>query len=170
MRKLNTTSARYLTLIVLLAVLSLLLGSARVEVAAQGPWIQNPDNGHYYRLTQATSWTEAEAQAIAWGGHLATLDNPEEEAWVEQTFGETEHFWIGFNDIGEEGVWVWSSGRPVVYTNWAPGEPNNTVDEDAAVINWMGNYWNDIHVGEVFRGVAETNNLIFLPIVLKRSS
>lgn len=31
--------------------------------------------------------------------------------------------WIGLNDVEREGTFVWSSGAPVTYTNWAPGEP-----------------------------------------------
>ena len=33
--------------------------------------------------------------------------------------------WIGFNDFALDGTMEWSSGVPVTYENWYPGEPSN---------------------------------------------
>jgi len=127
-------------------------------------WIKNPTNGHYYALTLHLTWMQAEAWAQEQGGHLVTLRNWEEELWIRDTFGRNEYFWIGCNDIEAEGNWVWSSGEPVMYTNWAEYEPNNCgapncCPEDAAVINWalsgFGDYWNDLDSDTQCRGVAE---------------
>lgn len=140
----------------------------------EGAWIRNPANNHYYALTEPMPWIEAEAWAQEWGGHLVTLRNREEELWIKDTFGRNEFFWIGFNDIEEEGKWIWSSGEPVMYTNWHEGEPNNCgwpecYPEDAAIMNWgddceligdqlfcdCGDYWNDVINSGAYRGVAE---------------
>jgi len=106
-------------------------------------WIRNPANDHYYMLTEPMFWTGAEAWAQEWGGHLVTLRNWEEELWIKDTFGRDENFWIGFNDIEEEGEWVWASGEPVIYTNWHEFEPNNCggpwpacYPEDVAIMNF----------------------------------
>ena len=77
-----------------------------------------------------------------------TINDAAEDEWLVATFGT--QYWIGLNDIAVEGEWVWSSGEPVTYTNWFPGEPNNTGGtEDAAKIeNWppvVG--WNDLTPG-----------------------
>src|SRR5437867_3069965 len=62
-----------------------------------GP-IVNPANGHmYYRLTQST-WTAAESEAVGLGGHLATINDANENEWVASTFGsptEAWRIWIG---------------------------------------------------------------------------
>jgi len=34
--------------------------------------------------------------------------------------------WIGFNDLGAEGIFQWASGQPVTYTNWASSYPYGT--------------------------------------------
>jgi len=126
-------------------------------------WMKNPANGHYYRLTEPLSWPNAEAQAVAWGGHLVTINDAAEELWLISTFGASECFYIGLNDIAIEGVWEWVSDEPVTYTNWCPGEPNNCgspgcTPEDVAVINspcGEGGYgWNDIP-GGLSRGIVE---------------
>lgn len=105
-----------------------------------GP-IVHPTNGHTYYLLNDSPWTTAEIEAISLGGHLATINNAEENAWVTQTFG---HFgggnyialWIGLNDATIEGTFVWASGEQVTYKNWHSGEPNAAYPgEDYAHIN-----------------------------------
>jgi hypothetical protein len=125
--------------------------------------------GHYYELTDPTSWWQAEQQAMEWGGHLVTINDREEELWLRGQFGSNEFFWIGFNDISVEGSWEWTSGQPVTYTNWAAGEPNNwDGPENVAVMNWdhaefidgewvyyYGDGWNDVPGGGWRRGIVE---------------
>lgn len=103
-----------------------------------GTWKQNPATGRLYAVGLATtSWHAGEALANFYGGHLATIRSPAEQAWIESAFANelgNWGLWIGFNDIAIEGQWVWSSGEPTTYTNWAPPNPNNgsTQPEDAA--------------------------------------
>jgi hypothetical protein len=93
-----------------------------------GP-VTNATNGHLYYLLAATNWTSAEAQAIGLGGHLVTINDAAENAWVFSTFGNfggsSRTLHIGFTDEGQEGQWRWVSGEPVTYVNWDGGEPNN---------------------------------------------
>ncbi len=114
--------------------------------------IYNPSTGNSYALVdsgQSGAWVNAEANAVALGGHLVTINDALEEAWLRETFGRDIRLWIGFNDAAAEGAWVWSSGQTPGYSNWNEGEPNNSTEpeygEDYAVLNW--NYdtgaWND---------------------------
>lgn len=63
-----------------------------------------------------------------------------------------EHFWTGGTDLAEEGSFFWmSSGRPIVFTNWNAGEPNNfkyeNGEEEHCLELWnrdgKGLKWND---------------------------
>lgn len=112
----------------------------------------NPATGHWYDIVSSGadgSWTNAENNAIALGGHLVTINDAAEEAWLRTTFGTNTLYWIGFTDAALEGVWVWSSGEPVTYTNWNELEPNDCmpppIGEDYAVLNWdtATGQWND---------------------------
>ncbi len=112
-------------------------------------------NGHIYQLTSsATGWTAAEAAAVTLGGHLVTIDDPSEQAFITSTFSlnTNKPLWIGFTDQTSEGTFQWSSGAPVTFTNWQAGEPNNVGgNENYAVVNWFfatggtnRDTWNDV--------------------------
>lgn len=112
--------------------------------------------GHNYQLTSSAEyWTAAEAEAVLEGGHLVTINDSAEEAWLQSEFGSSR-MWIGFTDQAVEGTWAWISGQAVTYTNWASGEPNNAGGEDYAVMNWSGINWNDLHQYYNYYGIIET--------------
>jgi hypothetical protein len=60
--------------------------------------------GHTYTLTpRSMSWTEAEAEAQRLGGHLVTINDEAEQAWVSETFGGWGgwYLWLGMNRHGQ---------------------------------------------------------------------
>ena len=100
-------------------------------------------NDHYYLPTLACTWSEAESLAVQLGGHLAGVTSAEEQGFLTSTFGESL-IWIGLTDEAVEGTWVWSSGEPVTYTNWAGGQPSGNTGQDYAQMNWGGTgLWDD---------------------------
>jgi hypothetical protein len=99
-------------------------------------------NGHSYFVTDPGTWLEAEAEAVAAGGHLVTVNDIDEMDFIKFNFwayidveliNNQEYFnsgaWIGLyqkpGSIEPDGGWEWISGEPVTYTNWAVGEPSN---------------------------------------------
>jgi PKD repeat protein len=155
-------------------------GSYTVTATAtdeDGTWQQQGSSGNpTYALTGFPgSWHEAQAEALAMGGHLVAINDAAEQALIRSLFidGQApEAFWIGLTDADEyssEGVYVWVSGEPVTYTNWnlATGEPNNfggPGSEDFGAINfqaWFGHpgepgTWNDMSATQFpFRGIVE---------------
>lgn len=137
----------YLLSIVLL--FTYLAHAASCDVIA-GP-IVNPANGHEYYLLSRNAWFASQGEASVLGGNLVTINNEAENEWVYSTFanyeGVARGLWIGLNDVMSEGNFVWVSGEPVTYTNWATGEPNNSPgEEDFAHIGsprFRGPRWND---------------------------
>jgi hypothetical protein len=100
---------------------------AQVDVLA-GP-ITNQANGHIYYLLSPSDWYSSQGAARRLGGHLVTLLDADEDAWIHSTFGLMDslsrNLWLGLTDEGHEGVWTWITGESFLYTNWAAGEPNN---------------------------------------------
>jgi len=125
----------------------MLASSPAMSEPIMGP-IVNPANGHeYHLLPNWLMWTEAEAEAVAMGGHLVTINNRAEQDWVWATFGgDGRALWIGLNDVEKEGRFVWTSGEPVSYTNWQPGEPNDANEgEDYGEMDALkSGRWNDL--------------------------
>ena len=140
-----------------------------------GP-IVDPANGHSYYLLTPQTWTSSQAEAVTLGGNLATVNNAAENTWIVSTFsnfgGIPRGLWIGLTDAVSEGTFVWASGEPVVYTNWARGEPNNNGGiEDWAEILYPNDtagrfpHWNDAPdvvnpFAAVTNGVVEVNRLV----------
>ncbi len=116
-------------------------------------------NNNLYILSEADSWTNAQAQAQALGGNLVTINDAAENQFFLDSFGGSESFWIGFTDAASEGTFTWVNGDPVTYTNWAAGEPNNLGDEDYGQFNFSGvGDWNDLPNFVFLRGIIEFND------------
>ena len=58
-------------------------------------------------------------------------------------------FWTGFNDIGRGGEFVWTTGEPVTYTNWHPGEPNNYRTRPPSGRHVAMNWWYGLNDGNL---------------------
>ena len=81
--------------------LSEALDAATVAAAATRPVWQY--EGHFYTLTEGSgNWTAREAEAQALGGHLVTIDDAGEQAFLRQTFERLgANLWIGLSDRGQ---------------------------------------------------------------------
>jgi hypothetical protein len=133
-----------------LALLALLVSGS----AAANTVYFNPANGHYYTLTSTVlDWQSAETEALGLGGHLAAVNDSAEQQFINETFlvGEnaTKALWIGLTDEVTEGVWQWTTGEPLTYTNWTAfgsqvAEPNNGLCnpcENYVAINWHYSFY-----------------------------
>jgi hypothetical protein len=159
--------------------------TANADPVVIGGPIVNPANNNTYLLLSPDTWLASEAAAVALGGHLVTINNAAEDQWVFSTFSPLAlnyasannlsggiSLWIGLSDFATEGVYVWSSGEPVTYTNWSPFQPQNgQPDEDFAgiFVNFgeVGQ-WHDIvgdfRFGDVPFGVVEVTGQGTAPI------
>ncbi len=137
-------------------------GSFQLELAI--PTL-NPNNGSYYEIFEdRRSWTDARgrAEALQWigrDGHLVIFNDQREVEWVAREFPGTRP-WIGlYQDPSHPGYsepgggWVWVDGSELTYSNWIPGEPNNTsltgAPEGFAEM-LPGGAWNDAEDDHLF--------------------
>src|SRR5690554_3861010 len=108
----------------------------------------------YFLNTQSMSGSEAQDYAESLGANLVSIQSQAENDCLLaglNTLGQTGTIWIGLNDEDVEGTFVWYDQSPVTYTNWAPGEPNNSGgNEDCVQIYPTGSspgMWNDLNCG-----------------------
>ena len=145
-----------------LAAFALLASSS---AAQQVMWKDNPITGKVVGLTYGTSgWNAAEAQAVAYGGHLVTVRSQQENQWLKDEFASvwaapsTLGPWIGLNDVASEGSWAWSSGEAPTqpFLGFVSPEPNGGTLENW--VHWQpysGWSWNDVDEGRANKALIE---------------
>lgn len=98
-----------------------------------------------YRSFGSYNWDNAVQVCNQNNAHIVTINDAAENSWVIN-FSIAGRPWLGYNDIITEGNFVWSYDTSS-YTNWYPGEPNNTMNAEDCVELYGNEYnatWNDI--------------------------
>jgi hypothetical protein len=146
------------------------IGNVQLSVAATvNPvgYFYNGVNGHFYRpIATGATYTNARtlsSQQTFKGqqGYLVTITSASEDAFIFANVPQSS-IWFALTDEVEEARWTIDAGPekgtlikinngqlngniPGQYNNWAPGEPNNSGNEDYAVTKWGGgSTWNDL--------------------------
>ncbi len=93
------------------------------------------------------TWIAAKADAESRGGHLLTIGSAAENLAFVTFFGAnpaTAGAWIGHSDRFIEGSFRPVNGEFSTFTNFGPGEPSNTNNEDAVQLRSdVERRWND---------------------------
>jgi hypothetical protein len=122
-------------------------------------------NGHTYALMiNNLTWDAAKTLAEQNGGYLVMVnDAAENQFLINNYLTANSQFWIGFNDIAQEGTWVWANGESASYTNWYTNEPNDVSGEDCATYDVLypgASYpslvgWNDLDCLSTHQAIVE---------------
>ncbi|XP_058457354.1 proclotting enzyme-like [Malaya genurostris] len=119
---------------------------------------------HFYAsnfpLDSKVNWFQAGDHCRSLGQHLAEIKSEQENIKLKEVIAKAgtetdangnthlKQFWIGANDLGVNGVYKWQfSGKPISFTNWRNGEPNNKNNNEHCV-TVMGNkqaHWVDVN-------------------------
>ncbi|XP_050520580.1 C-type lectin 37Db isoform X2 [Daktulosphaira vitifoliae] len=118
--------------------------------------LRSGDKKLYLGIFFKANWYKAAQYCRYHGMHLASISSQEENDKLEKyikDFGMGhEHFWTSGTDQAEEGTFFWlANGRPIGFTNWNAGEPNNfkyeNGEEEHCLELWnrdgKGLKWND---------------------------
>lgn len=155
----------------------LFIGSVMVcGQAANAQWVNYRLNS-YMISDQAMDWKTARTWAEGHGGHLVTITDVDENAFVLATFATPGvGIWMGLEqDCGDPACsgecepacgWKWITGEPLSFQNWAPNEPNDMggAEHNGEMyaqdnVNLPGG-WNDDMQASVLRAVVERDNSI----------
>ncbi|XP_055309320.1 C-type lectin 37Db-like [Sitodiplosis mosellana] len=114
------------------------------------------DKKYYIGTFFKANWFKASQYCRFHGMHLASISSQEENDRLEKHIKDfgfgNEHFWTSGTDLAEEGNFFWmATGKPITFTNWNAGEPNNFRYENGEEENCMelwnrdgkGLKWND---------------------------
>jgi hypothetical protein len=131
-------------------------GAAPCSGAGEFP---GPGTTSCYRLVMvAANWNDASLDCQNWGGGLVQVDSRAEDTLLAGRV--LVQIWIGASDQAVEGRQVWSGGAPLVYTNWAPGQPDDYLGiEDCTVKQRPQGNWNDVPCSDLNAYVCERSTL-----------
>ncbi|KAI5942360.1 Pulmonary surfactant-associated protein D [Manis javanica] len=83
------------------------------------------------------------------GGQMASPRSAaENEALKQLIMAQNKAAFLSMTDMKVEGKFTYPSGEPLVYSNWAPGEPNNNEGAEDCVEIFTNGKWNDKNCGE----------------------
>ena len=150
------------------AAAALSIGSLATAQDAVQWRVEDGGNGNWYAVTanavEQRSWQLCAQYCEARGGHLASIHSEGENDWIAAFALQFDWAWVnhpdGFGPLlggvqvpasGEPlGEWRWTSGEAWSYSNWNPGEPNNSgcgsVDgESVLAFTARSGVWNDLN-------------------------
>ncbi len=110
--------------------------------------MQEPGGACFVLVPGPKIRSDAEADCVALGGHLATIKTAATNAIVASLVANSPAAFLGGTDLAAETMFVWPDGTAVTYTNWRTGEPNNGnmggYEEDCIVIQGLlAGVWDD---------------------------
>ena len=114
----------------------------------------------YQRTSAAMTWAAAEAEAVALGGHLVAINSQAEQDLISTLFIEqfgTTHY-IGLTDQAQEGTFVWTTGEPLTFTRWLPGQPDDFNGNEDVVSVLPNGQWLDVAGDQPVFGIMELPN------------
>ncbi|XP_048195112.1 pulmonary surfactant-associated protein D [Perognathus longimembris pacificus] len=83
------------------------------------------------------------------GGQLASPRSAAENKALQQLVtAQNKAAFLSMTDNDTEGKFTYPTGEPLVYSNWAPGEPNNNGGSENCVEIFTNGQWNDKTCGE----------------------
>ena len=116
----------------------------------------------YVVVEDPKTYDDARANCEAMGRKLPEPKSAEEDDEIVELAKSynMDAFWIGVDDLAEEGVFKYESDEsPVTYTDWQPGMPDNYDNNEHCVqIYNYGNpeyHWNDQDCSAVLPSVCE---------------
>ncbi|WKY01740.1 hypothetical protein Q1695_015612 [Nippostrongylus brasiliensis] len=96
----------------------------------------------YISILTRKSWYDAEEDCIAWGGHLVSVVDKEENDFVRGLL-RAESSWIGLNDVQRENVFVNTDMAPASFRNFRRGQPDNGSHNENCVEMLADGQWSD---------------------------
>ena len=136
--------------------------------------IADEESDKFILITTTKTWSNAKSYCSSnFGTGLATITSEEDNTEIyDLTVAADlkEQAWLGGSDSDTEGTWVWDDGTGNIdnlYSNWAPGEPNNSGGQDCMKMYLIETdnpgKWDDTDCSKTHRFVCNYPHYRFIP-------
>ncbi|XP_047130732.1 adhesion G protein-coupled receptor B1 [Hydra vulgaris] len=113
-------------------------------------WLEHKNYCYFFHNVsaglQGKNWTDAHMTCQRYTGNLLSVTDSEENAFVvKQLNNDKNCYWIGLNDIQNNGTYEWSDNASLLFFNWKVNSPNNQNNMDcveATSEGWSNNFCN----------------------------
>ena len=108
------------------------------------------------------SWTEAQISCLSQGGYLAEpMDEVAINFTTKHIFEYTNRMWLGANDVGVDGSWMWNMSRKAVEAaNWAPTGPSLQGGDCLEIGNYPVGMWSGAPCDQPAGYVCQKTDLV----------
>ncbi|KAM4749165.1 hepatic lectin-like [Rhinophrynus dorsalis] len=124
------------------------LEAATKKETCEANWLEFEGSCYYISQTKS-NWMKARSVCERKQSYLAVITSENEQKFLTEktATGIGSRYWIGLNDMEEEGVWTWVDGTNYTtsYKFWKKGEPNNDKRNEDCAHMWTRGEWNDVH-------------------------
>jgi len=108
-----------------------------VDSACPSNFVKLGDSCYHFSAERST-WYDADSKCRKMGALLLSIDSKEEEFYIKlhmrHDYKDTRMWTSG---IADRGKYIWhSTGKPILYGTWCPGEPNNANFNEHCVELW----------------------------------
>ncbi len=98
---------------------------------------------HYYKMFPSYfTWKASQELCKLIGGYLCSIESAEENDFIQQ-LADRDFVWIGGVKDNPQKPWRWVSGCPFKYTNWEPGQPDNSYGPENFMVMAPTGKWRD---------------------------
>ena len=110
------------------------------------------ESNNYKAIATLKTWEDARLYCQKISGELASFSSLQEQASAGGD-GAYNSYWIGLNDMKENGKYVWSDGSDLVWTHWQVFNPTN--DSDYGCVYVYQTKWLDAWCGRRYPFVCK---------------
>ncbi|KAJ8937495.1 hypothetical protein NQ318_011494 [Aromia moschata] len=116
--------------------------------------VHHGQKSYYFEIVLKANYYQALQFCRYHGMQLLSITSNEENEFLQSEIVKSgivdPALWTSGTKMPDGTQWIWmSTGRPLIYTNWGIGEPNNAQNEQCISVRLTKQFftWNDLNCG-----------------------
>ncbi|XP_065361462.1 lectin subunit alpha-like [Calliphora vicina] len=129
-------------------------------------WQESEDGSKFYiEADTKYNWFEALSECARKNMSLIAIDTSAKHQQIDNLlkrfYNSSPSFWIGGHDNALHLRYEWiSTGQPLSFTNWGPGQPADKLKDEHCLLIWSDFQWHDNSCNNKHGFICEENQLV----------